>query len=307
MKRVSTLQISVLIYLIAMPVQSERLTFATVSPPSENFDLTGWVLNVPADLNGDETSDQISEIKLTTGYILKDRFFSAPDGGMVFRTYVSDPRTSKRTKYTRTNLREMLRRGDINIKAQNKTGLPTKNTWVLSTAPESAKRAAGGIDGELYVKLAINHVTTTGHRSKIGKMTIAQIHARKNEPIVLFYRKLLNNKRGSVYAVHEEANGNDHLFEIIGNSSSLAEDPEDGIALNEKFSFQITVKGNEIKVEISREEKILNAISIDIKDSGYAVEEDEMYFTAGVVNKNNTGDDNDYVQATIYELETKHF
>ncbi len=292
--------------IIGALLQNQVLALSPDAPPSVNFDLSGWALDIPVDDDEDGVYDQINEITLNDGYTRPGRFFTAKDGGMVFRAYVSDLRTSKRTKYTRSNLREMLRRGQLDIVIENVDGTPTKNNWVLSTAPESAKRAAGGIDGELYAELAVNHATTTGHPSKVGKMTIAQMHSLVHEPIILMYRKLPANSRGSIYAVHEEANGNDHFYEIVGSSASTAENPENGIALNEPFSYRITVTGNEIKVVIATEQAILGKVSIDIKNSGYAVANDAYHFTVGVVNKNNTGETEDYSQATFYKLETKH-
>jgi poly(beta-D-mannuronate) lyase len=41
-------------------------------------------------------------------------------------------------------------------------------------------------------------------------------------------------------------------------------------------------------------------------NSGYDVEKDYMYFKAGVYNQNDSGDPQDYDQATFYSLENKH-
>ncbi len=43
-----------------------------------------------------------------------------------------------------------------------------------------------------------------------------------------------------------------------------------------------------------------------MSNSGYDVADDYMYFKAGVYNQNNTGDGDDYVQATFYALDVTH-
>lgn len=81
--------------------------------------------------------------------------------------------TSKNTKNVRSELREMLRRGDKDIKTRGENGIPNKNNWVFSSAPQSAQSAAGAVDGTLRETLAVNHVTTTGEDKQIG-VTITQ-------------------------------------------------------------------------------------------------------------------------------------
>jgi len=46
--------------------------------------------------------------------------------------------------------------------------------------------------------------------------------------------------------------------------------------------------------------------SFDMADSGYDIANDYMYFKAGVYNQNDTGDADDFVQATFYKLEASH-
>ena len=147
-------------------------------PPGGNFDLLGWYLNTPADDDRDGKSDRISEVKLAKGAIDERYFFTADDGGMVFRTTVAGARTSANTLYTRTELREMLRRGDTDIRTRNDDGSPNRNNWVFSSAPDKAQKAAGGVDGTLRATLAVNRVTTTGERHEVGRVVVGQIHAK---------------------------------------------------------------------------------------------------------------------------------
>ena len=201
----------------------------------------------------------------------------------------------------------MLRRGDKSISTRISDGPPNKNNWVFSTAPDGAKKQAGGVDGVLEATLAINHVTTTGTASEVGRVIIGQIHAKDDEPIRLYYRKLPGNTHGSIYAAHESKNNPDDIYyELIGTRAQSAENPENGFELNEKFSYKIEAKGDLLHVTISQDEVVLAEATIDMTTSGYNVSNDYMYFKAGVYNQNKTGDPDDYVQATFYRLKVSH-
>jgi poly(beta-D-mannuronate) lyase len=275
-------------------------------PPGRNFDLLGWYLSVPTDEDNNGKSDQIKEVELARGATDERYFFTADDGGMVFRVTVAGVRTSNNTRYTRTELREMLRRGDTSIHTKNDDGRPNKNNWVFSSAPERALKAAGGIDGTLRATLAVNHVTTTGDSNEVGRVIVGQIHAAVDEPIRLYYRKLPGNTRGSIYAAHEPSGGDDIYFDLIGSRDDNTADPPDGIALDEKFTYAIEVRGNFLHVTISQEDTVRAEQTIDMSNSGYDVDNDYMYFKAGVYNQNQTGDADDFVQATFYQLEARH-
>jgi poly(beta-D-mannuronate) lyase len=275
-------------------------------PPGRNFDLLGWYLSTPADDDKDGKSDRISEAELARGATDERFFFTANDGGMVFRATVAGVKTSKNTRFTRTELREMLRRGDTGINTKNDDRSPNKNNWVLSSAPEKALKAAGGIDGTLRATLAVNRVTETGDRSQVGRVIIGQIHAAIDEPIRLYYRKMPGNKRGSIYAAHELSGGDDIFYELIGSRRHDAADAPDGIALGEKFSYEIETRGNLLHVSISKDGELRAEQTIDMSESGYDVDNDYMYFKAGVYNQNDTGDADDFTQATFYELEASH-
>ena len=193
--------------------------------PGRNFDLLGWYLNTPADDDNDGRSDRIAEVALARGATDNRYFFTADDGGMVFRATVAGARTSNNTRFTRTELREMLRRGDTGIRTTNDDGSPNRNNWVLSSAPISALRAAGGIDGTLRATLVIDRVTETGDRNQVGKVIVGQIHAATDEPIRLYYRKLPGHSRGSLYAVHEVSGGDDVYFDLIGQPFQRRSEP----------------------------------------------------------------------------------
>ncbi len=257
---------------------------------------------MPTDDDGNGKADSIKENELNSGYGNSGYFFTGNDGGMVFRCPVAGYKTSTNTSYTRTELREMLRRGDTSIDTQG----VNKNNWVFGSAPSAAREAAAGVDGILRATLAVNHVTTTGDNGQVGRVIVGQIHANDDEPLRLYYRKLPGNSNGSIYIAHEIKGGEDTWYELIGSRSSSASNPVDGIALDETFGYEIKVEGNTLTVTITREGKDDVVQVVDMRNSGYDSADQYHYFKAGVYNQNNTGDDTDYVQATFYALENSH-
>ena len=191
--------------------------------PSENFDLLDWSLTLPTDLNKDKKADTIYEKSLDKGFNLKPFFYTADDGGLVFASPNVGAKTSKNTKYTRTELREMLRRGNGRIKTRGMT----KNNWVFSNAHGSTKAKSGGVEGSFEGTLAINRVSTTGDEKKVGRVVIGQIHATDDEPIRLYYRKLPGNSKGAIYFAHEINDGDDIWINMIGSRSHTLSDPDD--------------------------------------------------------------------------------
>ena len=275
-------------------------------PPGRNFDLLGWYLNTPGDVDNDGVCDRFPERELAAGATDERYFYTAEDGGMVFRATIAGARTSKNTRFTRTELREMLRRGDTSISTRNDDKTPNKNNWVFSSAPEKAQKMAGGVDGTLKATLAVNRVTSTGEELQVGEVVIGQIHAARDEPARLYFRKMPGHQRGSVYLAHEDARGDDIYIDLLGSRDDRSNEPADGIALDEKFSYDITAAGNDLYVKIFSGGEVLAETHVDMSNSGYGVENDFMYFKAGAYNQNDTGEPEDYAQVTFYELQATH-
>ncbi|MBX2847450.1 MAG: polysaccharide lyase family 7 protein [Acidiferrobacterales bacterium] len=271
--------------------------------PDANFDLSTWNLGVPID-RGDGISTTISVEDLNNAYEHNDYFFTADDGGMVFRCPIEGPKTSENTSYTRSELREMLRGTDTSISTKG----VNENNWVFSGTSIDAQLDAGGVNGNMKATLKVDYVTTTGNTSQQGRVIIGQIHAPSNEPIRLYYRKLAHHTKGSIYFAHEPASGygSEVWVEMIGSKSSSASEPSDGIELGEVFSYEIDVTDDALKVVIKRDGKDDVTETLDISGSGYDEDDKYQYFKAGVYNQNNTGDADDYVQATFYSLEKSH-
>ncbi|WP_413693146.1 polysaccharide lyase family 7 protein [Psychromonas sp. KJ10-2] len=268
--------------------------------PGENFDLTTWYLSQPFDHDNNGKPDDVNEWYLNQGYEQPELFYTGEDGGLVIKTFIKGTRTSKNTKYTRTEMREMLRRGDKSISTKG----VNKNNWVFGSAPEADLKAAGGIDGVMDVTMKVDHTTTTGEAGQVGRFIIGQIHDQDDEPIRLYYRKLPNKDTGSVYFAHENTlEGSDNYYSLVGD---LSGEVEDGIALGEVFSYQIKVEGNTMTVTLKRDGKDDAVQVVDMSESGYDQGGRYMYFKVGAYNQNNTGDAEDYVQATFYKIKTSH-
>ena len=287
-------------------ISADKMTSTNASglAPSDKFDLQDWKLEIALDEDGNGKSDSIRPSLLNDGYQNSDFFYLAKDGGLVFKAPMYGTTTSKRTKYVRTELREMLRRDDRSIP----TAKAGKNNWVFSSFDEQHQQEAGGVDGTLDVTLKVDRVSSTGKKSQHGRIIIGQIHAKKDEPVRIYYRKLKGNSKGSIYLGHE-INGTKKTdwIEMIGSKSSNAADPIDGIAIGELFSYQIKVVGHLLSVTITRDGKPDVVQTIDMKDSGYHNKPNEyMFFKAGIYHVVNSGDKGDYAQATFYKIENKH-
>ncbi|WP_413700155.1 polysaccharide lyase family 7 protein [Psychromonas sp. KJ10-10] len=101
--------------------------------PGQNFDLTTWYLSQPFDHDNNGKPDDVQEWHLAQGYEHPEHFYTVADGGLTFMSYIKGVRTSKNTKYVRTELREMLRKGDASIATQG----VNKNNWVFSSSPKA--------------------------------------------------------------------------------------------------------------------------------------------------------------------------
>ena len=290
---------------------------ATNRLPSENFDLSRWKITLPVDVDGDGRADEIKETELSGGWHDDAMFYTDPaTGGMVFRT-VGGGATTPGSRYARVELREMLRAGDTSIPTRGGDGDPSRNNWVFSSAPAEVQAGAGGVDGTLRATLAVNRVTRTGDGSQIGRVIIGQIHARDGEPIRLYYRKLPGNKYGSIYYIHELEGRPDIYVPLIGDRGDRIDNPADGIALDEFFSYEISVTGEVVdgvthpllNVRIIRDDgTVIEAPPLDMVDSNYSGADEFMYFKAGAYSQNRSSlwPERDFDQVTFYELDASH-
>jgi len=279
--------------------------------PWENFDLTVWAYDSPAPRPTDPCrAVRSDEDEWNTAFRNSESgqyFFTHTDGGMRFVSPVGGATTSTscNSGFPRSELREMLRRGNTSISTTGVNG----NNWALGYQPGNS--AHGGRNGELKATLRVNEVTTTGDGLHPGRTIIGQIHADNDEPARLYYRKLPDAEFGCIYLEHEIRDGNDVTFNMIGNEQCSGNGPSDGIALNELFSYEITNVNENIRVVIRRGDQdapIIAETSVDMDAlfSGYDRVDEWMYFKAGAYTQNNTGDPDDADVVTFYRLSNTH-
>lgn len=263
-------------------------------PPGGNFDLSYWKLTRPNQQERD--ADQ-----LAAGYSVDGEFYTDENtGAMVF--WCPNDGATGGSSYPRNELREMIRRFDTSIPTQ---GI-NKNNWVFSSSTMANQEAAGGVDGIMTATCAVDHVSLTSDEfRKVGRTIVGQIHASDDEPCRIYYRKLPGNTKGSIYFAHEPITGPEQWYDMIGSRDDGAPDPVDGVALGEKFSYEIKVIGNTLTVTIMRVGKDDVVQEVDMTDSGFA--DDWMYFKAGNYNQNNAGDPDEYAQVSFYALDVVHF
>ena len=132
--------------------------------------------------------------------------------------------------------------------SNTRTELGHKKHWIPETG------------GKLTGTLKVQHVSTTGDASVPSSysVVIGQIHSdegHENEPIKIFYKKFPGHTKGSVfwnYEINTEGDNSGRWdfstavwgydFSVVGTSQTTPPDePEDGIALGEEFSYEINV------------------------------------------------------------------
>jgi hypothetical protein len=153
-----------------------------------------------------------------------------------------------------------------------------ENDWIVYKAPNAgdthgtsnncrtelaqAKKWSPLADATLTATLKVMNVSSTGDARVAAShsVVVGQIHSadgHENEPLKIFYKKFPGHTKGSVFW-HYEINtagddnsgrwdyssavwGND--FSVVGTDANTApEEPIDGIALGEEFSYEIEVK-----------------------------------------------------------------
>ncbi len=143
----------------------------------------------------------------------------------------------------------------------------TPNSGVTSRTSSNTRSELGQIKhwtpetgGKLTGTLKVTHVSTSGDARVAASysVVVGQIHSdegHENEPIKIFYKKFPGHTKGSVfwnYEINTEGSNDKrwdystpvwgHDFSIVGSSpTSYPEEPEDGIALGEEFSYEINV------------------------------------------------------------------
>ncbi|TXF87813.1 polysaccharide lyase family 7 protein [Neolewinella aurantiaca] len=172
-----------------------------------------------------------TNVKDLIGYEEKDFFYAANDGAdwVVYKTPNSGT-TSKNSSNTRTELHQV-------------------EEWLPKTG------------GKLTGTLKVMHVSTSGDARVAASysVVVGQIHGsegHENEPIKIFYKKFPGHTKGSVfwnYEINTEGDDNSGRWDyseavwgydmsVVGETANTyPEEPADGIALGEEFSYEINV------------------------------------------------------------------
>ncbi len=271
------------------------LPLANLDPsadPDENFDLSNWKITYP---DADEKFPP---------EVSADEFYTDRDtGAMVFQCPNNGGSTST-SSYSRTELREMLNEsaGTTNL----------GNNWVISTASSSDRNAAGAVDGNMKATVSVDRVSDTYDSDsewRVGRVIVGQIHASDHEPFKLYYRKLPGHTKGWVYMAYEDSD-TEVFIPLFGESdtdkyglTSTVEPVEDGIALGEKFGYEVNVEGREMTVTVTKSDGTWARQTVFWAEE---YNDDWFYFKAGNYNQNNGGDSDDYAQVSFYNLEVSH-
>ncbi len=165
-----------------------------------------------------------------------------------------------------------------------------KNDWVVFKAPnagdthgtsnntrtelaQAKKWYPKTADDQLTATLKVMNVSATGDARVAAShaVVVGQIHsadAHENEPLKIFYKKFPGHTKGSVFW-HYEINtagddnskrwdfstavwGND--FSVVGSTeNTYPEEPKDGIALGEEFSYKVEVKNGIMNLSFTSE------------------------------------------------------
>lgn len=317
--------------------------------PADKFDLSDWKITIPTDINNDQKVDEISVKDIQT-YQHPDYFYLDPEGNMVFAS-PNKAFTTPNSSNTRSELHHMI---------AGKKG----KTYALANnfSLKSNKRADefAQIGGNLQATVKVNHVAkraTYPEKAPAFSVVVGQIHAGKdqalvaegegygwgNEPLKIYFKKRPNHQYGSVFWNYERnlekqnPLRKDISYPVWGKSWLDADEPgEQGIALNETFSYEVNVYDNTmyltftnarhgtVKYEINLANNVDAHGKVDELDHPHGYSGDLNFFKAGAYNQCSIKDDpgfwypnclgtgdwatdktnGDYAQVTFMRLET---
>lgn len=207
-----------------------------------------------------------SNVGIANNFENKDYFYTANDGTsnwVIFKT-PNGGKTHGTSNNTRTELAQIKK-------------------WYPKTANE-----------KLTATLKVMHVSATGddrvaasHAVVVGQIHSADKH--ENEPLKIFYKKYPGHTKGSVFW-HYEINtaGDDnalrwdystavwgHDFSVVGTQANTPPDePLDGIALGEAFTYTIEVKNGIMNLTFTSEGHETKTFTKNIIESEYTTTAD---------------------------------
>ena len=162
-------------------------------------------------------------------------------------------------------------------------------------------------DAKLNATLKVTNVSTTGDARVAASysVVVGQIHSadgHENEPFKLYYKKFPGHTKGSVFWNYEiNTAGEDNSgrwdysypiwgydFSVVGTGEdTYPEEPEEGIALGEEFSYEVEVKEGMMYLTFSSEGHETKTFTKNLIDSEFKTKEDiptqvkELFFPIG--------------------------
>ncbi len=145
-------------------------------------------------------------------------------------------------------------------------------------------------EAKMNATLKVMNVSTTGDASVAStySVVVGQIHSadgHENEPLKIFYKKFPGHTKGSVFWNYEiNTAGEDNSrrwdysypiwgydFSVVGNDgSSFPPEPEDGIALDEEFSYEVEIKEGMMHLKFTSEGHETKTFTKNLISSEYA-------------------------------------
>jgi hypothetical protein len=143
---------------------------------------------------------------------------------------------------------------------------------------------------KLIATLKVMNVSTTGDARVAASysVVIGQIHSadgHENEPLKIFYKKFPSHKKGSIFWHYEiNTKGNDNSgrwdfstavwgddFSFVGrDANTYPEEPKNGIALGEEFSYEIEVKNGIMNLKFTSEGHETKTFTKNLLESEYS-------------------------------------
>ncbi|WP_279306643.1 polysaccharide lyase family 7 protein [Microvirga solisilvae] len=232
--------------------------------PSRNFNLANWKITLPIDRYGHFSGTAV-EVKNLSGYRNSKYFYTGSDGAMVFTAPVEGATTSG-SRFARSELREM--KGT------------ERAAWTLKQG------------GSMTATLEVDKVPTL-FNGKGGKIVIGQIHGQSDELVRLYWE---NN---TVYFKNEKA-GPRNAELRFDLKNALGQMPN--ISRNEKFTYKISAKGDDLKVAIYADGKVYTSQT----HINRTWNKDTFYFKAGAYLGVNETQGRGIGQTSFYSLSFSH-
>ena len=147
---------------------------------------------------------------------------------------------------------------------------------------------------KLTATLKVMNVSTTGDARVAAShaVVVGQIHSadkHENEPLKIFYKKFPGHTKGSVFWHYEiNTKGEDNSkrwdfsyavwgddFSVVGKTEdTYPEEPKDGIALGEEFSYEIEVKDGIMNLKFTSKGHETKTFTKNLIESEYATKAD---------------------------------